>query len=232
MTMSQSLHVPSMSFLKGSICLSALAVALVIPGFVQAEPPVLSVFQGDWERADSPEAEKERISSIDRAIGDLSWVVRKMAGGVLRSSTKPPSEVHFEWDGAALHQLVDGDQGSFSRPVEIGAEPMEAVDERGDPFTSSWEIGDGGLALSWEQHQAYGTNLYRVAEGGRLLEVEHTINVTALSGVAPIVYYSRFRRGSEAASASPQTLNSSAAASRPSVPSVAAGPLGGRSGAP
>lgn len=154
----------------------------------------LALFQGEWQRTDSEEAETARISSIDKAINGLTWVVRKMAGGVLRSSTKPPSEVQFVWDGSALHQRVYGDNGSFIRPVQLGADPIEALDDRGDPFISSWKIADEGLSLTWEQHQAYGQNLYRLNPDGQTLEIEHTINVTALSGVEPIVYRSQFRR--------------------------------------
>jgi hypothetical protein len=46
--------------------------------------------------------------------------------------------------------------------------------------------------VRWQQHQAYGSNLYRL--DGDALVVEHTIHVTALSDVAPIVYQSRFNR--------------------------------------
>lgn len=173
----------------------------------------LALFQGEWRRTDSEEAETARFSSIDQAINGLTWVVRKMAGGVLRSTTKPPSEVQFVWDGAALHQRVDGDNGSFDRPVQLGADPVEAIDDRGDLFTSSWDMADEGLSLTWEQHQAYGQNLYRLNSDGQTLEIEHTINVTALSGVEPIVYRSLFKRNP----ASP--------------PSVASGPVR-ESGAP
>lgn len=186
-----------------------LAGALLSSSFVQAEEPrnlpvsaqlampqaaSLALFQGYWQRADSEQSESARISSIDKAIDGLTWVVRKMAGGVLRSTTKPPSEVQFVWDGSALHQRVDGDNGSFTRPVQLGADPIEAIDDRGDSFTSSWEMADEALSLTWEQHQAYGQNLYRLDPDGQTLEIEHIINVTALSGVEPIVYRSRFKR--------------------------------------
>ncbi len=186
--------------LGGAILSSSIAQADPIDLPVSAQLAVvpaasnLALFQGHWQRADWDQAESARISSIDKAINGLTWVVRKMAAGVLRSTTKPPSEVQFVWDGAALHQRVKGDNGSFTRPVRIGADPVEAVDDRGDLFTSSWEMADEGLSLSWEQHQAYGQNLYRLNQDGQTLEIEHTINVTALSGVGPIVYRSRFKR--------------------------------------
>lgn len=197
-----------------------LAAALLSSSVVQAEEPgnlpvsvqlmvpvsmKLALFQGHWQRTDSEQAESARISSIDKAIDGLTWVVRKMAGGVLRSTTKPPSEVQFVWDGSSLHQRVNGDNGSFTRPVQLGADPIEAVDDRGDSFTSSWEMADEALSLTWEQHQAYGQNLYRLNPDGQTLEIEHTINVTALSGVEPIVYRSRFKRNPESTPASVST---------------------------
>ena len=161
-----------------------------------ANSRVLSLFQfqGNWRRTNSEQHESARISSIEEAIDGLTWVVRKMAGGVLRSTTKPPEEVQFVWDGSALHQRIDGSNGTFTRPVALGAGPVEAIDDRGDPFFSSWKMGDDGLSLNWEQHQAHGRNIYRLKPDGQTLEIEHTIQVTALSGVAPIVYRSQFKR--------------------------------------
>ena len=51
-----------------------------------------------------------------------------------------------------------------------------------------------GLRVDWEQHQANGNNIYWIDPSSRTLVVEHTINVTAISNIAPIIYVSRFDR--------------------------------------
>ena len=81
------------------------------------------------------------------------------------------------------------------------------------PFTWAWTQTPAGLRVRWEQHQAHGSNVYHVDEDtdrARLI-VRHTINVTALSDVEPIVYVSRFERAETAIRASGPAKSSSSA---------------------
>ena len=156
----------------------------------------LSSYDGLWRSIDTEETEPARLASIEVALDDMSWIVRKMGAGVLRKSTAPPPEMRFVWDGERLHQLVSDGKGSSRRPVRLGEEPVVAKDHRGEDFASSWTWTDAGLQVNWKQHQAYGTNVYRVDERRQTLFVEHRINITAISNIQPIVYRSRFERAS------------------------------------
>lgn len=180
-----------------------------------AEAPTedLSAYAGRWRRVDDGETEAARLLAIDEAISGLNWLMRKMASGVLRSTTTPPPELEFVWDGERLHQRVQGADGPETRPVLLGAEPRSSEDHRGVPFTWAWTQTPAGLRVRWEQHQAHGSNVYHVDEDtdrARLI-VRHTINVTALSDVEPIVYVSRFERAETAIRASGPAKSSSSA---------------------
>ncbi|HEB89155.1 MAG TPA: TetR family transcriptional regulator [Deltaproteobacteria bacterium] len=154
----------------------------------------LSIFEGHWQRIEDPALDEERVSAIERALSGLSWIVRRVASGILRKSTVPPDELQFSWTGEALEQEVKGVEGPEKRPILLDGQRRRALDARGVPFASTWDWSEEGLRLHWEQHQATGNNLYRVAERGDLLVVRHTIQVTALSDVEPIVFESRFIR--------------------------------------
>ena len=118
-----------------------------------------------------------------------------MASGVLRKTTAPPPEMEFVWDGDRLHQGLQGEDERDSRPVLLDGRLRSGLDKRGVPFSWSWSTTDSGLRVDWEQHQATGNNLYRIDEkDGRILFVQHTIFVTAIANIEPIVYLSRFSR--------------------------------------
>jgi len=186
-----------------------LSIHLVVPalfaafvfqagtGFASADPnPQLAAFAGDWRLVDLEVGRASRMTAIDRAIGGLSWVVRKMAAPVLRRTTKPPPRMQFIWDGQRLEQRVVRPEGrDEARPIELDTEIVEGKDSRGEPMTASWQWTGSGLKLSWAQNQAYGHNLYRVDPDSETLVVQHTIQVTGISDVEPIVYESRFGRG-------------------------------------
>jgi hypothetical protein len=154
----------------------------------------LSSFEGRWRRVEVSESDAARESAIEKAIKGLSWIVRKMASGVLRKSTAPPPELQFAWDGEQLHQVIVDKNGEFSRLVELGGDLRILKDHRGVDFSSAWTWTDQGLRLRWEQHQAIGNNVYRLDDDARSLIVRHTIIVTAISNVEPIVFLSRFDR--------------------------------------
>lgn len=187
------------------------ALPVVRPEPVSSPPPrasaaphaLLSVYDGLWRRIDDPAAETARLAEIDGAVGELSWLLRRMATGLLRKTTVPPAELRFVWDGRALTQRVDGAMGRIERPVEPGGVPVERIDARGEPFVSHWRWTPDGLSVHWEQRQARGDTLYRLDPADeRLLRVEHTLEITAIRGIPPIVYRSTFAR-LEATSAVP-----------------------------
>jgi hypothetical protein len=183
----------------------ACALVAILPGTAWTESSPLTPtdlddrlaeFDGVWQRIDLPDEDRARLASIDRAVEDLSWILRKMAGPVLRNSTAPPPKLDFFWDGERLHQRVESNGGRDIRPVEFGAEPVERLDPRGEPFMSQWTWTAEGLQVRWEQRQARGSNLYRIDPRDQTLRVQHLIQVTALDDVSPIEYSSRFRRAS------------------------------------
>lgn len=154
----------------------------------------LSGYEGHWQRIESSKSEAARKTAIEKAVSGLSWIVRRMAGGILRRSTSPPPELQFAWDGERLHQGLADENGGFSRLVELGGELRTLKDSRGVDFASAWAWTGSGLRLRWEQPQAIGNNIYRLDEDAVTLIVEHTINVTAISNIEPIVFLSRFIR--------------------------------------
>jgi hypothetical protein len=154
----------------------------------------LSAFDGHWIRIHDEQDHSHRLSKIETAISDLSWVVRGMASRVLKKSTIPPDKIIFSWDGHQLHQIMGEDNTQFARPVKLDGDPKTLTDSRGEAFSSHWEWTDSGLRVSWVQDQAYGSNLYRVDEKNQALLVEHRIHVTAISNIEPIVYRSSFGR--------------------------------------
>jgi hypothetical protein len=122
----------------------------------------LSAFDGHWIRIDDEQDHSHRLSKIETAISDLSWVLRGMASRVLKKSTIPPDKIIFSWDGHQLHQIMGEDNTQFARPVKLGGDPKTLTDSRGEVFSSHWEWTDSGLQVSWVQEQAYGSNIYRV----------------------------------------------------------------------
>lgn len=159
-----------------------------------ARPPGfgLSDLDGRWTQRDVNFDAEARRAAIDTAIQRLSWVVRKMAGGVLHSTTTPDPTVHFVWDGKQLHQRLNGKRGVTTRIVEPGAPAATGLDARGEPFEGQWIWTAEGLQFAWRQHQAHGANLYRVDPARRELTIDHSIHVTALDDVEPILFRSRF----------------------------------------
>lgn len=152
----------------------------------------LADLDGRWRQLEDEAATRDRMRAIDAAVEPLAWVVRKMAGGVLRSSTAPRPTLDFVWDGRRLHERVPGRSRVEARLIEPGSPPFEAIDPRGERFEGVWDWTSEGLRLRWSQPQAHGTNLYRLSPDKRTLTVAHSIQVTALDGLRPIAYQSRF----------------------------------------
>ena len=164
-------------------------------GFAAAEANFdLIPFEGEWSLIESERDDTARISAIEEAVDDLSWVWRQVARPVLTKTTVPPSRIQFTWDGTKLYQHIPESKNEGTRPIAIGGEPLDSTDSRGEPFVASWQWTDQGLQLRWEQHQAFGYNVYRVDPDTGMLVVRHTINITALSNMEPIVFEARFGR--------------------------------------
>ncbi len=176
---------------------SAEAASLVAAAPITAPPSAtlaLADLDGRWRLLEDATATRDRLAAIDTAVEPLTWVVRKMASGVLRSSTAPRPTLDFVWDGRSLHERVPGKDRVESRRIQPGAPAFQAIDPRGEPFEGAWDWTPEGLRLRWRQHQAHGTNLYRMSQDKRTLVVDHSIQVTALDGLRPIAYRSRFAK--------------------------------------
>jgi hypothetical protein len=171
--------------------------AVIAHGFPRAtgdiEMPNLMAFDGHWERVEQTRDEERRVAAIDRAVDSMSWLIRAFAGGVLRRSTRPPAEIKFVWNGSELQELPrDSPDGQY-RPIRLDGNTRLADDDNGE-VSLSWHPEPRGMRLRWAQHQAHGSNVYRLEEAGSVLIVEHTIQVTAVSNIEPIIYYSHFTR--------------------------------------
>ena len=188
------------------VCLGILAIATATsaepPEVARATPEALPVahthdlaaYAGRWSRIDDPRQETARVESIEAAVSDLSWIVRRMASGVLQRSAVPPGSVTFEWDGEGLHQRVETSAGSLSRPVRFLGTPETIADASGEPLATEWRLTPSGLEVHWSQAQAFGSTHYRLDPTADSMLVEHRIQVTAIDGVEAIEYRSRFDR--------------------------------------
>ena len=184
----------------------SLAIALAMSLWIGSSAPMpafganeslaidLSDYDGHWERIEDETANEARLSAIGEALEGLSWIMRRFASPILRKTTMPPKEMNFVWDGSQLHQRLINQGGRFSRLVNPGGATHFGKDYRGVDFSSVWALSESGLQLRWEQNQATGYNVYRVDSLEHTLVVEHTINVTAISNIEPIVFLSRFSR--------------------------------------
>ena len=178
------------------LCLIGLAAALSSAEENASRTPSedeLLRFAGSWSRVADATADAERMAAIDAALADLSWLVRKMASGVLRESTAPPPEVRFVWEGDRLvqHLAVDGEV--LVRPVEL-TESFGIGSAEGSSAEPRWRWREGRLEVYWTRDQARGATRFRYEPSDDSLHVAYEIHVTALEGVAPIHYGSRFRR--------------------------------------
>ena len=170
-----------------------IAACLSLPAMADESVP-LDAFNGRWQRIADESEDAARLSNIDSAIEDLSWLVRKMASGVLSKSVTPAGEIAFVWDGEALHQRVQGPHGQIDRPVRFDAGPRQQEDGHGEGTTVEWRRTSEGLEVHWTQSQAFGHNVYRLDSDDQILHVEHRIQVTAIDGVDEIIHVARFER--------------------------------------
>jgi len=200
---------PASRILARWFCLVLAAVATFTTALPATAPAAsaealtdLSIFEGDWRLVDQERARVHRERAIEDAVSELNWVLRKMAAPRLAESTAPPGRMQFYRRGKQLRQRVVEAKGTRERSVEIGSVPSHARTSDGEPFEAAWSLTGTGLQLDWKQHQAYGSNVYRVDPETGSLIVQQTIQITAIDDVAPIVFESRFdRRATPAVSA-------------------------------
>lgn len=175
------------------LMLAATSVGFEARAIGDIEISSLMAFDGNWERIDRARDEERRVAAINRAVGSMSWLIRGFAGRVLRKSTRPPSEIKFIWDGTELQELARDQSEEQYHPIRLNGHTRLAQDDNGE-VSLSWHPAPQGMRLHWKQHQAHGSNVYRIEEAGDILIVEHTIQVTAISNIEPIVYQSHFMR--------------------------------------
>ncbi|MEE3332553.1 MAG: hypothetical protein VX246_16925 [Myxococcota bacterium] len=172
------------------IC-SVHLVALHAPALAETPAvPGLDPFDGAWERVAIEEDDAQRLSSIDSAISGLSWLVRRMAAPILRSTTSPPTRYEFV---VTEPDLLLGQRGKEPRPLPLDGREQSGAGPRG-AFKSLSSFEDGVIETEWVVTDARGSNRYTVSEDGETLVVHHMIQITTLAGVEPIRYRSHFQR--------------------------------------
>ena len=211
---SARLRSQTLSVVRGSALGLMIAACLSLPTMADESVP-LDAFDGQWQRISDESEDAARLSSIASAIEDLSWMVRKMASGVLSKSVTPAGEIAFVWDGEALHQRVQGPHGQIIRPVRFEDGPLQQQDGLGEDTTVEWRRTSEGLEVHWTQSRAFGHNVYRLDSDDQILHVEHRLQVTAIDGVDEIVHVARFERESLPAVSSARGHVAESAIARP-----------------
>lgn len=180
-----------------------------IPVLVPASPPAspspaesaaLTPLTGRWHRVAVDEDDAMRLSAIDRALEDVSWLMRQMALRVLRKSTVPPPEMRFFWEEGQLYQKRRKATGVVEQRAVL-PDGQTRLDDEGNEF--SWHLDPEGLRLRWIHPQARGSTLFRIepaageAADSKDLVVDYLLQVTAISDVDPVRFRVRFDRVEE-----------------------------------
>ncbi len=206
-----------------AMCSSIIATAEIPSAALESAPPALNRlntlapielahFSGDWTQIVDERDYESRIESIDAAVSDLSWLVRRMASGVLEKTTVPPQGMTFHWTGEALMQVIDQNDGMIRRPVVPDGKARTVLDHEGTDTVTEWHRTSRGLEARWIQERAFGTTRYYLDPADETMHVEYEIHVTALQGVSAISYGSRFARKTVPA------VSSAVAAQSPELP--------------
>lgn len=149
----------------------------------------LAPFDGRWHRV-ANQSNQARLESIETALADLSWVTRTMAGPILRRTTVPPERYVFRVDE---DEIALGERGREPRPLLTDGSERRFDGDRGTVTTSARRLADA-IETRWRTSQAHGSNTFRLEDGGATLVVESVLQITALSGIEPIRYETRFER--------------------------------------
>ena len=175
----------------------------------------LARFDGLWHRIEVEQDDDVRLSAIDWALEQLSWLLRTMVGKVLRQKTAPPSELHFVWEDGRLYQQRTLDNGEVHRRLVV---PDGRMRPDRDGVEIAWQASPSALRIDWIQEQARGSSTYRLAPGpsqpgqqeapaadagpGAML-VEYEIQVTAVEDIRPVAFLAHFDRARASAPAHP-----------------------------
>lgn len=181
----------------------------------------LARFDGLWHRIEVEQDDDVRLSTIDWALEQLSWLLRTMVGKVLRQKTAPPSELHFVWEDGRLYQQRTLQNGEVLRRLVV---PDGRMRPDVDGVEIAWQASPSALRLDWIQQQARGSSVYRLGSGrsqpgqqeppeagaghGGLL-VEYEIQVTAVEDIRPVAFLAHFDRARASAPTNPSGAGSS-----------------------
>jgi len=178
----------------------------------------LARFDGLWHRIEVEQDDDVRLSTIDWALEQLSWLLRTMVGKVLRQKTAPPSELHFVWEDGRLYQQRTLENGEVLRRLVV---PDGRMRPDVDGVEIAWQASPSALRLDWIQKQARGSSVYRLDPGpsqpgdpgepeapaaatraGSGMLVEYEIQVTAVEDIRPVAFLAHFDRARAGAPAS------------------------------
>lgn len=145
---------------------------------------------GRWQRIDVDRDDASRLRGISSATSKLSWLMRSMSRPILRRSIVSPAEYLFSRsaDGLQMAPL-----GSEPRPLNLDGIEREFLRDSRTITLSSHQLGDA-IEQRWRTKQGFGTITFRLVDDGRTLLVDNIIQVTAISGIAPIHYQAHFER--------------------------------------
>ena len=154
-------------------------------------------FAGKWHLVEVEGEHEERIGEVDRAVGDLNWVMRSIARPMLRKAVTPPDAYEFALIDERLHFAA---QGNPLRPLRFDGSETESEGPRGTVKHRARNHGEQ-IETLWQTSEGEGGSRFRVIDDGQTLLVESTLQITAISGVEAIVTQTRFRRTPSVASA-------------------------------
>lgn len=174
-----------------------LAAGLLVALATQsgANASLFESFNGRWHRV-TPDEDGGRLSAIDAAVADMSWLMRGVAAPILRRSTVPPPRYLFELIPAGIAMAG---REPVPRPLVLDGVERRVESDRGAVIVSAVQLEDA-IETRWKTSQAHGSTTFRLADSGATLVVENVMQITALSGVQPIRYEARFARTPQVAS--------------------------------
>lgn len=175
--------------LRASSWVGLTLLLLIAPAFAATHLEVLAGYEGKWQRI-SPDEDASRLDAIDRAIADLPWLMRKVAGPALHRQTVPPAGYVFELqsDGLAMARI-----DREPRRLALDNVERQLETERGSVTLSSLQLKDA-IEARWKTPKAEGSNTFRLVDGGSTLLVEYMMQINAISGIDRIRYQARFAR--------------------------------------
>lgn len=168
----------------------------VTPAVAELE---LRDLDGEWRQIEGP-SNAERVAAIESAIAELSWVMRTMAAPILKRTTTPPERYEFDVASDYPHGIALAQRDEDLRPMLLDGRERHFTDQGDGEFSTRSQRHPDAIETRWKHGQAHGSTTFRLADDGSTLVVESLLQVTALSGVEPIRYETRFTRTPDVAS--------------------------------